>query len=119
MYGPYVLHNQQYRALEKNDDILEINLERALELIKKPKSQFGNPILKTLGIHPDFKKEITVHEGKFGPYVKCNKIMASLLGDNTIDNINLDQAVELINVRKINIEKKSKSKSKSKSKKKK
>ena len=38
MYGPYILHDQQYRALEKEDNILDITLERSLELIKKTKS---------------------------------------------------------------------------------
>ncbi len=108
MYGPYILHNQQYRALEKQDNILEINLERALELIKKPKAQFGNPILKNLGVHKNENKEITVHDGKYGPYVKCGKIMASLIGEQTTDNINLEQAIDLINERKEKIKKKKK-----------
>ena len=50
-----------------------------LEILKKPKAQFGNPILKTLGSHSSENKDITVHEGKYGPYVKCGKINASLL----------------------------------------
>ena len=108
MYGPYILHNQQYRALEKEDDILDIDLERALELIKKPKAQFGNPVLKNLGLHKDENKEITVHEGKYGPYVKCGKIMASLIGEQSTDNINLEGAIELINDRKEKIKNKKK-----------
>ena len=108
MYGPYILHNQQYRALEKQDNILEINLERALELIQKPKAQFGNHILKNLGVHKNENKEITVHDGKYGPYVKCGKIMASLIGEQTTDNINLEQAIDLINERKEKIKKKKK-----------
>ena len=39
------------------------------------------------------KKNITAHDGKYGPYVKCGKINASLLGDQTIDSLNLDDAV--------------------------
>ena len=108
MYGPYILHNQQYRALEKDDNILDITFERALELLKKPKAQFGNPILKTLGSHSSENKDITVHEGKYGPYVKCGKIMASLIGEQTIDNITLELAIELINDRKNKIKKKKK-----------
>jgi len=108
MYGPYILHDQKYRALEKEDNILDIELDRALELIKKPKAQFGNPILKTLGSHPEENKEITLHEGKYGPYVKCGKIMASLIGDQSIENIDLDESIILINNRKLkkNIKKK-------------
>ena len=108
MYGPYILHNQQYRALEKEDNILDIDLERALELIKKPKAQFGNPILKNLGPHNIEKKEITVHEGKYGPYVKCGKLMSSLVGEQTVENVSLEEGIELINKRKIQINRKNK-----------
>jgi len=110
MYGPYILHDQQYRALEKNDNILDIELERALEILKKPKAQFGNPILKKLGNHPSENKEITVHEGKYGPYVKCGKIMASLMGEQTIDNISIEEAILLINNRKLKMINKKKKK---------
>ena len=107
-HGPYILHNQQYRALGKDDNVLDINLERSLEILKQPKAQFGNPILKTLGTHPDENKNITVHDGKYGPYVKCGKVMASIVGDNDIDNINLEEAIHLINERKAKIKNKSK-----------
>ncbi|PPR44282.1 MAG: hypothetical protein CFH18_00986, partial [Alphaproteobacteria bacterium MarineAlpha5_Bin8] len=46
--------------------------------------------------------------GKYGPYVKCGKIMASLIGEQTIDNITLELAIELINDRKNKIKKKKK-----------
>ena len=46
------------------------------------------------------KKNITAHDGKYGPYVKCGKINASLLGDQTIDNLTLEDAVKLIDDRK-------------------
>jgi DNA topoisomerase-1 len=100
MYGPYVLHNKKYKALEKTDNILDIDLERAIELIAKPTNR-GNTTLKTYGEHPEEKKEITAHNGKYGFYVKCGKINASLLGDQTIETLNLDEAIKLINDRKI------------------
>ncbi len=56
--------------------------------------------LKTFGEHPTEKKNITAHDGKFGPYVKCGKINASLLGDQTIDSLNLEEAIKLIDERK-------------------
>ena len=109
MYGPYVLHNKKYKALEKTDNILDIELERAIELISKPTIR-GNATLKSFGEHPGEKKEITTHDGKYGPYVKCGKINASLLGDQTIDTINLEDAIKLIDDRKIKIEQKTKKK---------
>jgi len=100
MYGPYVLHNRKYKALEKTDNILDIDLDRAIELINKPTTR-GNATLKNFGEHPDEKKEITVHDGKYGFYVKCGKINASLMGDQTIDNLSLADAINLINERKV------------------
>ena len=102
MYGPYVLHNKKYKGLEKSDNILDIDLERAIELIAKPSIR-GNATLKTYGEHPLEKKEITAHDGKYGFYVKCGRVNASLLGDQTIESLNLEDAVKLINDRKIKL----------------
>ena len=100
MYGPYILHDKKYKALEKTDNILDIELERAIELIAKP-TQRGNATLKTFGEHPLEKKNITAHEGKFGQYVKCGKINASLLGDQTIESLSLEETIQLIDDRKL------------------
>jgi DNA topoisomerase-1 len=100
MYGPYVLHNKKYKGLEKSDNILDIDLERAIELIAKPSIR-GNATLKNYGEHPEEKKEITSHDGKYGFYVKCGKINASLLGDQTIESLGLEDAIKLIDDRKI------------------
>ena len=100
MYGPYILHNKKYKGLEKTDNILDINLERAIELIAKPTIR-GNATLKNFGEHPEEKKEITAHDGKYGFYVKCGKVNASLIGDQTIENLSLDEAIKLINERKV------------------
>ena len=102
MYGPYILHNKKYKALEKTDNILDIELKRAIELIAKPTIR-GNATLKVYGEHPEEKKEITAHDGKYGFYVKCGKINASLIGDQTIETLNLENAVKLIDERKIKL----------------
>ena len=99
MYGPYILHNKKYKSLEKTDNILDIDLERAIELIAKPTIR-GNATLKNFGEHPQEKKEITAHDGKYGTYVKCGRINASLLGDQTVGTLSLEDAIKLINDRK-------------------
>ena len=100
MYGPYILHNKKYKALEKTDNILDIDLDRAIELIAKPNIR-GNATLKNFGEHPNEKKEITAHDGKYGFYVKCGKINASLMGDQTVESLSLENAIKLIDERKI------------------
>jgi len=102
MYGPYILHNKKYKALEKTDNILDIDLERAIELIAKPTIR-GNATLKNFGEHPQEKKEITAHDGKYGTYVKCGRINASLLGDQTVGTLSLEDAIKLINDRKVKL----------------
>ena len=99
MYGPYILHDKKYKALEKTDNILDIELQRALELLAKPTIR-GNATLKNFGEHPEEKKDLTLHDGKYGPYVKCGKINASLLGEQTIDNLTYEEAIILITNRK-------------------
>ena len=118
MYGPYILHNKKYKALEKTDNILDIELDRALELIAKPTIR-GNATLKIYGQHPEENKDITAHDGKCGFYVKCGKINASLMGDQTVESLNLGDAIQLINDRKIKMGqkiKKTKPKAKAKAK---
>jgi DNA topoisomerase-1 len=91
---------------------LDIDLERAIELIAKPTIR-GNATLKNFGVHPQEQKEITAHDGKYGTYVKCGRINASLLGDQTVENLILEDAIKLINDRKIKLgQKVSKKKSK-------
>ena len=105
MYGPYILHDKKYKALESTDNILDIEFDRALELLAKPTIR-GNATLKNFGEHPEEKKDITLHDGKYGPYVKCGKINASLVGDQTIDTISKEEAIILIVKRKNQISKK-------------
>ena len=105
MYGPYILHYKKYKALESTDNILDIEFDRALELLAKPTIR-GNATLKNFGEHPEEKKDITLHDGKYGPYVKCGKINASLVGDQTIDTISKEEAIILIVKRKNQISKK-------------
>ena len=88
--------------MEKTDNILDIDLERAIELIAKPTIR-GNATLKNFGEHPQEKKEITAHDGKYGAYVKCGRINASLLGDQTVDTLSLEDAIKLINDRKVKL----------------
>ena len=36
-YGPYVVHKRDFRSLAPGDDLLAVELERALELLSIPK----------------------------------------------------------------------------------
>jgi DNA topoisomerase-1 len=101
-YGPYVRHHREskkplYASLKQNkgDDVLTVELERALELLKKKKTRGREPE-RTLGEHPESGKAVEVWDGRYGPYVKHDGTNASLIDDQTIESVTMEEAVQLI-----------------------
>ncbi len=70
-FGPYVMHDGEFRSLKKDDDVYEIDLKRALELLNEPKKgRRGSTLIKDFKKHPKTKKSLAVYEGKYGLYIK-------------------------------------------------
>ncbi|MFA6428947.1 MAG: type I DNA topoisomerase [Patescibacteria group bacterium] len=101
-FGAYVVCDGDFRSLKAEDDVLTVTLERALELLAQPKTGRGRgaAALRTLGNHPKDDKPITLHQGKFGLYVKHVRKNASLPKDTDPATVTLEQAVELLAQRK-------------------
>ncbi|MGK7959596.1 type I DNA topoisomerase [Crocosphaera sp.] len=104
-FGPYVVHDQgkegkDYRSLKKEDDVLTVTLERALELLAQPKKGRGGgrakKPLKELGVHPEDQEAVNVYEGPYGIYVKHGKVNAGLPEGETVETITLEKALELL-----------------------
>ncbi|MDD3668838.1 MAG: type I DNA topoisomerase [Alphaproteobacteria bacterium] len=71
-FGPYVRMNRTYKSLEPADDVLTIGLARAVELLAGADARKKATLV---GRWDD--ADITYQTGKYGPYVKWRKIMAS------------------------------------------
>ena len=72
---------KEYRSLKGEDDVLTVQLPRALELLAQPKQGRGRRTatpIRVLGNHPDDKEPIGLYEGQYGPYVKHGDMSASL-----------------------------------------
>ncbi|MCB0342124.1 MAG: type I DNA topoisomerase [Pseudobdellovibrionaceae bacterium] len=96
-FGPYVVCDGDYRSIPKSDDLFEVDLERAIELLMQPKKVRGRAApIKELGAHPDSGDEIQVLTGKYGPYIKCGKVNASLPEDIKPEDVTKEQAIELL-----------------------
>jgi DNA topoisomerase-3 len=52
--------------------------------------------LRILGKHPADKQAVTVHTGRYGPYVKHGKVNATLPDKDKVDTITLEEALELL-----------------------
>ncbi|MFP4102527.1 type I DNA topoisomerase [Coleofasciculus sp.] len=128
-FGPYVVHNQgkegkDYRSLKKGDDVLTISMDRALEILSQPKKSKGGgrskskTPLKELGEHPEDKEPVNVYEGPYGTYIKHGKTNAGIPDDQSVEEITLEKALELLAAKKSSSRsKKSKSSKSSKSRK--
>ncbi|WAL58330.1 type I DNA topoisomerase [Thermocoleostomius sinensis] len=105
-FGPYIVHDQgkdgkDYRSLKKEDNVLTITLERALELLAEPKTGRGRSKaaakpLRELGPHPEDGEPVNIYNGPYGPYIKHGKINASLPEGQTIEAIPMDVALQAL-----------------------
>lgn len=88
-FGPYVKRGRTFQSLTPQDDVLTIELPRALALLSGAKEK---PTATVLGQWE--KQDVTYQIGKYGPYVRCGKMMASAKKDGTIPT--LEEAISLI-----------------------
>jgi DNA topoisomerase I len=96
-FGPYIVHEGDYRSIPKTDSIFTITLAKALEMLAQPKKGRGRAApLKELGEHPDLKSPVQIMNGPYGPYIKCGKINMSLPEDLPVEKVTLAQALELL-----------------------
>ncbi|MDZ4674473.1 MAG: type I DNA topoisomerase [Gemmatimonadota bacterium] len=104
-FGPYIVHDQgkdgkDYRSLKGEDDVLTVELARAVELLAQPKQGRGKRAaakpLKEIGAHPADKEPVNLHDGQYGPYVKHGKVSASIPKGRDPMTVTLDEAVELL-----------------------
>ena len=99
-YGPYVVHNRKFVSLKAPDDVLEVDLPRALALIKEAPTRRGGSssrtVLKELGAHPEDGDPVRVLDGRYGPYVNHQKTNATLPKDGNPQSITFEQAMQLL-----------------------
>ncbi|MEE8506814.1 MAG: topoisomerase C-terminal repeat-containing protein, partial [Kiloniellales bacterium] len=100
-YGPYVKHGSTYRTIPDDEDVLTVGLNRAVALIAEAPARRGGGGGggKEFGLHPADGKPIMLHSGRYGPYVKHGRIIASLPKNLAPEALSLDKAVELLAAR--------------------
>jgi DNA topoisomerase I len=96
-FGPFVVCDGDYRSIPKTESIFTVTLERALELFAQPKKGRGRAAaIKSLGLHPQIKEEVSIYNGPYGPYIKVAKINVSLPEGETVESMTLEKSLELI-----------------------
>ncbi len=96
-YGPFVVHDGTFASLQKADNVLDVTLDRGLELLAKKKSRpRKSKAIKELGKHPDSGKKVRVMNGRYGPYIKHGSKNISLPDDVDPEEVSMDDAAKLI-----------------------
>uniref|UniRef100_UPI002B27AB2D topoisomerase C-terminal repeat-containing protein n=1 Tax=Leisingera sp. TaxID=1879318 RepID=UPI002B27AB2D len=108
-FGPYLMHQLPeeekpvYANLKDPNDVFEIGMNRAVELLAEKRANPGRrgsraaaKPLKELGDHPDSGGAINIMDGRYGPYVKWEKVNATLPKDVEPKDVTMEMAVELI-----------------------
>jgi DNA topoisomerase I len=90
-FGPYVRMGSVFGSLDRDDDVLALGLNRAVDLIAKKMAS-----VRTLGTHPKDAAFVSVRKGRFGPYVQHGQTVANLPRGTTMDDVTLDEAVTLL-----------------------
>jgi DNA topoisomerase-1 len=95
-YGPYIRCGKTTRSVIAPDSILQLTLERAVEILAMEKAKSGPRVIKELGIDPKTQMAIEIKDGRYGSYVTDGKINATLPKATPSDEITLDIALQLI-----------------------
>jgi len=90
-FGPYVKMGAIFGSLDKDDDILSVGLNRAVDVLARKMASQRN-----IGPHPKGGETVQVRKGRFGPYVQHGQTVANLPKNVLMDDITLDQAVALL-----------------------
>jgi DNA topoisomerase-1 len=96
-FGPYVVHDGNFRSLKKDDDVYTVALPRALQLLSEEKvGRGGSKVIKEIGKHPSTNKSITLYEGKYGPYFKTGTKNYTVPKDFKPEDLTLEQALQIM-----------------------
>ena len=99
-YGPFVLHDGTYANLPTADEVFDVGVNRAVDLLatKRAGRRGGaeSAALAELGAHPADGQPIRVLSGRYGPYIKHGATNANVPRGADPLSVTLEQAIELI-----------------------
>ncbi len=101
-YGPYLRHGKRYMNLTEANEVFDVGMNRAVELLAQAPQSKGRGSrsapepLKELGEHPEHGGPVNVLNGRYGPYVKWGKVNAKLPKDIDPESVTMETAIQLV-----------------------
>jgi DNA topoisomerase-1 len=104
-YGPYVQHGKTYASLGRDDDVLEIGANRAVDLVMTKEAGGGRGGRtqdpgKPLGDDPETGKPVVLKAGRYGNYVTDGETNATLPREQSAESLTLEEALQLLVARR-------------------
>ncbi|MEN8125406.1 MAG: type I DNA topoisomerase [Bacteroidota bacterium] len=92
-FGPYIRFGKIFVSLEKDENPMSVDLDRAIELIKA-KQKADAPIAEYENL------PVQKGVGRFGPFIKWNNMFINVSKKYDFDNLSHNDIVELIEIKK-------------------
>jgi len=90
-FGPFIRMGGIYASLDKDDDVLSVGLNRAVDVMAKKLDS-----VRSLGPHPADNEVVMVRKGRFGPYAQHGLRVANLPREVAMEDMTLESAVALL-----------------------
>jgi DNA topoisomerase-1 len=90
-FGPYIKMGSIFASLDKDDDILAIGVNRAVDVIGRKLAS-----VRIVGQHPKDGADVQVRKGRFGPYLQHGQTVANLPRGVTLEGVQLEEALTLL-----------------------
>ncbi|HUP52978.1 MAG TPA: type I DNA topoisomerase [Longimicrobiales bacterium] len=94
-FGPFVRRAKTFASLKGTEALWTVNVEEAAAMLDAKAAGKRLP-LRELGTHPESGADIVVLSGRYGPYVTDGKVNATLPKGTEPEDVDLDEAVELL-----------------------
>jgi len=90
-FGPYLRHKDKFYSIDKDEDPLSINIERAEEIILQRRKIDAEKHIKSFDENP----EVHILNGLWGPYIKVGKKNVKIPKDKKPEDLTLEECLEL------------------------
>ncbi len=100
-FGPFVVHDGDFRSLKSEDQLFSITLDEALEIFSQPKKGRANSqVLRDFGRDEVLGKKLAVYNGRYGPYIKAGTKNVALPKEKkeqeSIDKLTVEEVREIV-----------------------
>ncbi|MDA9624034.1 type I DNA topoisomerase [Pelagibacteraceae bacterium] len=100
-FGPYLKCENKSARIENVEELFSIGINRAVTLIADAKpGRISSSLIKDLGEHPEDKKPVRIMKGQYGPYIKYKSLNATIPEEKDPSEINMEEALILIEKRR-------------------